>query len=203
MALLDGSSEAQPPDEHIEKYSVFSNTEKWFITALVAYAAWFSTLSSFIYFPALHQLADYFSVSDGEINLTITSYMAVATVAPMLTGDAADVLGRRPVYVFALGTYVVANVAIASSKSYAALLGLRVLQALAISGTFSVAYGVITDIASPAERGSYVSAVSFAITIAPSIGPVLGGGIAFSAGWSWIFWFLAMASGAGLVLIGG
>ena len=30
------------------------------------------------------------------------------------------------------------------------------------SGTFSIAYGVITDVASPAERGSFVSAVSFA-----------------------------------------
>lgn len=30
-----------------------------------------------------------------------------------------------------------------------------------ISGTFSIAYGVVTDIASPAERGSFVSVVSF------------------------------------------
>lgn len=30
------------------------------------------------------------------------------------------------------------------------------------SGTISVAYGVVTDVASPAERGSYVSAISFA-----------------------------------------
>lgn len=201
MTASGASQEGGRSNEPLERYSVFSGTEKWCITALVAYAAWFSTLSSFIYFPALSQLADYFSVSAGEINLTITSYMAVATVAPMLIGDAADVLGRRPIYVLALGMYVVANVAIASSKSYASLLGLRVLQALAISGTFSVAYGVITDIASPAERGSYVSAVSFAITIAPSIGPVLGGGIAFSAGWAWIFWFLAIASGACLVLM--
>lgn len=29
-------------------------------------------------------------------------------------------------------------------------------------GIFSVAYGVVSDIATPAERGSYVAAVSFA-----------------------------------------
>lgn len=202
MGDTERPSEAQLPNElDEERYSVFSSIEKWCITALVAYAAWFSTLSSFIYFPALPQLADYFFVSAGKINLTITSYMAVATVAPMLIGDAADVLGRRPIYVLALGMYVVANVAIASSKTFSALVGLRVLQALAISGTFSVAYGVITDIASPAERGSYVSAVSFATTIAPSLGPVLGGAIAFSAGWAWIFWFLALASGVCLALV--
>lgn len=116
------------------RYTGFSTTQKWFIIALVSYAAWFSTLSSFIYYPALHQLADFFSVSQGMINLTVTSYMAVATVAPTLVGDAADVLGRRPVYVLALGLYFVANVAIALAESYAALVGLRVLQAVAISG---------------------------------------------------------------------
>lgn len=118
-----------------EKYSVFTRAEKWCIVALVAFAASFSTLSSFIYYPALHQLAETLSVSVDEINLTVTSYMAVATIAPTLVGDAADVLGRRPVYMATLSLYVVANVAIALSKSYAALVGLRVLQALAISGT--------------------------------------------------------------------
>lgn len=163
--------------EAIEKYSVFTTTEKWCIVAMVSYAAWFSTLSSFIYYPAIHQLSEIFSVSVDKINLTVTSYMAVATVAPTLVGDSADVLGRRPVYVLALSLYMGANIAIVLSNTYPALLGLRILQALSISGmrsflillslltslgTFSVAYGVITDVASPAERGSFVSAVSFA-----------------------------------------
>ncbi len=122
----------------IEKYSVFTTAEKWCIIVMVSYAAWFSTLTSFIYFPAIHQLSQTFSVSVDKINLTVTSYMAVAAVAPTLVGDAADVLGRRPIYVVTLSLYVGANVAIVLSNSYSALLGLRVLQALAISGMLSV-----------------------------------------------------------------
>ena len=158
-------------------YSVFTRTEKWSIIAMVSYAAWFSTLSSFIYFPAIDSISKSLGVSVDKVNLTITSYMAVATIAPTLVGDTADTLGRRPTYITALSLYSITNLAIALAQSYPALLGLRVLQALAISGLsshfssrqilnglglFSVAYGVITDVASPAERGSYVSAVSFA-----------------------------------------
>jgi MFS family permease len=121
-------------EEVIERYSVFTRAEKWCIVAMVAYAAWFSTLSSFIYFPALHVLSQSFGVSVSNINLTITSYMAIATIAPTLVGDAADIGGRRPVYVITLTLYIGANIGIALSKSYRALLGLRVLQALAISG---------------------------------------------------------------------
>ncbi|KAK8030918.1 hypothetical protein PG990_000652 [Apiospora arundinis] len=182
-------------------YSAFSHAEKWCVVSVVSFAAWFSTVSSFIYYPALHLLSKSLSVSVDKINLTITSYMAVATIAPTLVGDTADVLGRRPVYILVLSIYAASNIAIALSKTYKALLGLRVMQALAISGTFSVAYGVITDIASPAERGTFVSAVSFAITIAPSVGPILGGTLSYAAGWTWIFWFLAIASGTCLLLV--
>ncbi|OHE99784.1 hypothetical protein CORC01_04920 [Colletotrichum orchidophilum] len=127
--------------------------------------------------------------------------MAVAAVAPTLVSDTADVLGRRPVYLASLTLYAAANVGIALSKSYAALLGLRVLQALSISGTISTAYGVITDVASPAERGTFASVMAFAITIAPSFGPILSGSISYAAGWTWIFWFLSIAAGLCLAIM--
>lgn len=73
--------------------------------------------------------------------------MAVATVAPTLVGDTADVLGRRPVYVIALSLYVGANIAIVLSNTYPALLGLRVLQALAISGMLSLLHlGLVANV---------------------------------------------------------
>jgi MFS family permease len=116
------------------KYSVFTKTEKWIIVAMASNAAWFSTLSSFIYYPAIPSLSESLNESVGRINLTVTTYMAIASIAPALVGDTADVLGRRPVYILTLGLYFVANIAIALTKSYASLLGLRVLQALAVSG---------------------------------------------------------------------
>lgn len=92
-------------------------------------------MSSFIYYPALQLLSESLHVSVDKINLTISSYMAIATIAPTLVGDAADVMGRRSVYIVILGIYIASNIAIALAESYSALLGLRILQALAISGT--------------------------------------------------------------------
>ncbi|KAJ6000279.1 chloramphenicol resistance protein [Penicillium waksmanii] len=192
-----GVRSVEPP----QRYSVFTNVEKWCIVAMVSYAAWFSTLSSFIYYPAIPAISKALGVSVDKVNLTITTYMAIASVAPALVGDTADILGRRPVYILTLSGYFAANFAIALTRSYEALLGLRVLQALCISGTFSIAYGVVTDLAAPAERGSFAALVSFAITIAPSIGPILGGVLTYAAGWPWIFWFLCLASGSCLVIM--
>lgn len=117
-----------------KKYSVFTTAEKWCIVAMVSFAAWFSTLSSFIYYPTIPTLSTALGVSVSKLNLTATTYMAVAAIAPVLVGDAADILGRRPVYVVTLSLYYVANLAIALSHTYPKLLGLRALQALAILG---------------------------------------------------------------------
>ena len=66
----------RPRDEQsTEKYSLYTTPEKRCIVAIVSYAAWFSTLTSFIYYPAIHQLSSVFDVSVDKINLTITTYM--------------------------------------------------------------------------------------------------------------------------------
>lgn len=128
------SPASETPNLQAPPYSVFTPIEKRMIVTLVSYAAWFSTLTSFIYYPAINELARTFSVSVDKINLTVTSYMAVATLAPTLVGDAADTLGRRPIYALVLSLYIGVNIAIVLADSYAALVGLRVAQALAISG---------------------------------------------------------------------
>ncbi|KAI1269295.1 multidrug resistance protein [Xylariaceae sp. FL1019] len=182
-----------PPSNQVDdRYSVFTKAEKWSIVAIASFASWTSNLSAFIYLPALEPLSDNFSISIGQINLTLTVYMAVAAIAPILVGDAADVLGRRLVYFTTLGIFLIACIAIALARTYDQLLGFRALQALGQSGIILIGYGVVSDIASPAERGSFMSVISFAITVGPSVGPILGGVLCYAASWRWIFWFLVI-----------
>ncbi|KAL3590782.1 hypothetical protein FPOAC2_12984 [Fusarium poae] len=182
-------------------HSLFTRHERWGIVLMISMAGWFSTLSSFIYYPAIPVIADDLDSSISMIDLTVTSYLVVSAIAPAIVGDAADTFGRRPLYTITLTLYVAANIGIALQHSAVALLILRMLQSAGISGTFSVAYGVIADISTPMERGAFVSALSFGITTAPSLGPVLGGAFAAGPGWRWIFWFLIMASGFCLVVM--
>jgi MFS family permease len=115
-------------------YTLFTKGERRTIVVLIALAGWFSTLSSFIYYPAISMMATDLQTSTTLINLTVTSYMVVSGIAPSLAGDASDTFGRRPLYVFTLTLYVVANVGIALQHSFVALLLLRMLQSAGISG---------------------------------------------------------------------
>ncbi|KAK2598707.1 hypothetical protein N8I77_012099 [Diaporthe amygdali] len=188
-------------DETPEPYTVFTRLEKCIIVAMVSYVSWSANLSTFIFLPALKPLSEAFAVSVDRINLIITVYMAVGAVVPLFVGDAADILGRRAAYVVTLSLFATANLCLALADSYETFLGLRILQAVGQSGVILIGYGIVSDIASPANRGSYMSAVSFLITIGPSLGPVLGGALTYAAGWAWIFWFLTIVTVSGLALI--
>ena len=115
-------------------YTVFEKTRKRWIVLIVAFAGMFSPLSSFIYYPAINALATGLHTSVEAINLSITSYMVVSGILPSILGDAADRIGRRPVYIFAFVVYFSANLGLALQDSFPALLVLRMLQSMGSSG---------------------------------------------------------------------
>ena len=62
-------------------YKVFRQWEKFYIVSLITLAGWFSTLSSFIYYPAITFVARDLRTTVASVILTITSYMIVSGIA--------------------------------------------------------------------------------------------------------------------------
>lgn len=122
------STELSPP------FSVFTTAEKKWISYTASFGAMFSTLSSYIYFPALVPMANDLGVSVSLINLTVTSYLIVAGIAPAFMGDIADQGGRRPAYILMFILVAASNVGLALQNSYAALFVLRMVQSAGASG---------------------------------------------------------------------
>ncbi|KAL6398982.1 putative MFS transporter [Ilyonectria robusta] len=175
-------------------YSIFTTTQKKWIVVIAASASWFSTASSFIYFPAIPFMSQDLGVSTEKINLTVTSYLIASGIFPAITGSAADRYGRRPVFIVSLGAYVAVNIGLAVQRSFPVLFVLRMLQSIAISGTVSFAYGVVGDLITPAERGGYVGVLSVFLNTPPSIAPLITGLLLLKWTWPSIFWFLSIIS---------
>ena len=123
---------SQPPPP---VYSHFTKMQKRLTIFLIALAASFSPMSSFIFFPAVNALSASLHVSVEKVDLTITSYMIVAGVTPAVMGDLADMTGRRTVYLLTMGVYCIANVGLALQNSWTALFVLRMLQSAGGAGT--------------------------------------------------------------------
>ncbi|KAI6378421.1 hypothetical protein MCOR25_002288 [Pyricularia grisea] len=161
----------------------------------------FSTASSYIYFPALVPMARDLDVSVSPINLTVTSYLVVAGIAPAVMGDFADQNGRRSAYMLMFTLVFCANIGLALQNSYPVLLVFRMLQSAGASGSYGASDGIITDITTTAERGSYVGSLVFFTNAAPSFGPVIAGVLTQQLGWRSIFWFLVILTGIYLAIV--
>ncbi|KAJ5666954.1 hypothetical protein N7462_011363 [Penicillium macrosclerotiorum] len=117
----------------------------------------------------------------------------------MFIGDFADKAGRRPAYILCFTIYIAANIGLALQNNYAALFVLRCLQSAGSSTTIALSSGVVSDVATASERGSYMGFVTAGSLLGPSVGPVIGGLLAQYLGWRAIFWFLVIFSGAFMI----
>jgi len=120
-------------------------------------------------------------------------------IGPMFVTNFAERAGYRPANIVCLAIYVVANIGLAVQNSYASFLVLRCIQSFG-SAVIALRNAVIASIIPPAERGSATAIVGIGMMIGPAFGPLIGAGFTITVGWRWIFWFLAILSGAALVL---
>ena len=113
----------------------------------------------------------------------------------MIVANISDENGRRPAYLVCLVFYMAANLGLALQNSFAALIGLRLLQSVGSSGTIALSIALVGDTVVPAERGVYIAWASLGDLVGPSISPIVGGLIAQKLDWHWIFWILLILGG--------
>ncbi|KAK6209351.1 hypothetical protein LQW54_006338 [Pestalotiopsis sp. IQ-011] len=154
-----------------EPYHVFTSRQRWFVVVIIGAAGLFSGLSSNIYFPALDAIAKDLNVSLQSVSLTITSYLIIQGISPVIWGSFADALGRRPIYIASFAVYITANIVLSFSPNFIILIVFRGLQAAGSASTVSIVR-------------------NFSI----AIGPVLGGALSNSMGFRSIFVFLLILS---------
>ena len=175
-----------------EPYSVFHKSTRIFIVAMASICCFVSPLSANIYFPALNPIAADLHVSPSLINVSVTTFMIFQGLAPSLMGNLADTSGRRPAYLISYVIYLGACIGLALQTSYPALLVLRCIQASGSSSSIALGIAVAADVATAAERGTYIGWVTSGSLVGPSIAPILGGILAQFLGWRAIFWFLVI-----------
>lgn len=72
------------------------------------------------------------------VSFTVTIYMIFQGLAPSLWGPLSDIHGRRITFISTFVVYLLANIGLAFSKTLAALMVFRALQAVGAAATISV-----------------------------------------------------------------
>ncbi|WP_454199429.1 MFS transporter [Nocardia sp. Marseille-Q1738] len=122
-----------------------------------------------------------------------TAYLITATITTPLYGKLADIYGRKPFYLVAIGLFVIGSVACTFATSMYQLAGFRAFQGLGAGGLMSLAFTIIGDIVPVRERVRYQGYFMMVFGTATVLGPVLGGffsdyqELGGIEGWRWVF----------------
>ncbi|KAM3162953.1 MFS domain-containing protein [Lachancea thermotolerans] len=191
------SEQPDPP------YTAFSQRQVLVIFIIVIFVGFLGPLSGNIYIPALPILQNVFGLSATAINATVSVFMAVFAVGPLIWASFADFGGRKILYMISLLMTVVVNVLLASVPvNVGALFTLRVVQAFASSSVMALGAGTVSDIRPPKVRGKAIAYFMLGPNMGPILAPIIAGLILMHGSyWRWLFGFTCILSGFGLLMV--
>ncbi|MFM9876527.1 MAG: MDR family MFS transporter [Rhodoglobus sp.] len=122
-----------------------------------------------------------------------TAYLITSTIATPIYGKLSDIFGRRPLFIIAIGIFLVGSLAAGFSTSMYELAIFRAIQGLGAGGLMALPLAIMGDILAPRERAKYQGYFLAVFGVSSLIGPLIGGlfagadQILFITGWRWVF----------------
>ncbi|MFC0029304.1 MDR family MFS transporter [Micromonospora chaiyaphumensis] len=117
----------------------------------------------------------------------VTAYLLASTASTPLYGKMADLYGRRPVFLFSIGTFLLGSLLAGLSQNMTQLIVTRGVQGIGAGGLLTLAFTIISDVVPPRERGRYQGLFGAVFGISSVAGPLVGGYFA-ETNWRWIFY---------------
>jgi EmrB/QacA subfamily drug resistance transporter len=166
------------------------------IAALSAFLTPFMGSAVHIAMPAIE--AD-FEIDAVVLSWVANAYLLAAAVALVPAGRAADIYGRRRVFIWGNLTFALSSGLCALSGTAALLIGARILQGIGSAMLFATGIAIVTAVYPPEKRGKVLGVNVAAVYVGLSCGPVAGGLLTDWLGWRTVFWSVAPL---GLVAVG-
>ena len=160
---------------------------RWQLLALTAVGAFMWPLDGSIVSVALPVMGPDLHLSFTAAVWVSAAFLLTTAVLLIPAGRLADQRGRVRYYLLGIAIFTVASLLCAVSMSGSWLIVSRIIQGggAALMGATSAA--IVTAVFPPNERGRALGINVMAVYIGLTVGPPLGGFIADSIGWRWIF----------------
>jgi EmrB/QacA subfamily drug resistance transporter len=174
---------------------------RWFVLAVVGTAFFMTILDVSIVNVALPTIGDKLDFSRGNLQWVVTAYALTFGGFLMLGGRAADLLGRRSVFIVGVVLFSLASLACGLANAEGVLIAGRAVQGLGGAIISPAALSIVSaTFTEGAERNKALGIWGALGGSGAAVGVLLGGVLTSYAGWEWIF-FVNVPVGALVVAL--
>ncbi|KAI9256884.1 major facilitator superfamily domain-containing protein [Sporodiniella umbellata] len=179
----------------------WSSSYRYFHTMSVALLVVSAAFGSSVITGNLNGVVDSFGCTEEVAILQVSLMVFGFMIGPLLWSPVSEILGRKPVYIVALGLYTIFNIPCAVAKNIETVLVARFFSGFFASVSLTLAGGSISDLFPTETRGFAVAYFAAAPYAGPVLGPIVGGWISVGThNWRWIYWVNMIFAGVTWVL---
>lgn len=117
----------------------------------------------------------------------LSAYLVTSALCLLPMGKAADIYGKRRIYLLGLAGFTATNIIGALASSISALIVMRALQGFFASMLFATGMAILTLVVPKEHRGFALGANVSVVYLGLATGPFLGGFLNYYLGWRSIF----------------
>ena len=153
-----------------------------------------STVSPFsidMYLPAFPQIARDLGTTPAQISLSVSGYFIGLALGQLFYGPLLDRFGRKKPLYAGLSLFVVASLGCMTVRSPGLFIAFRLLQAMGGCVAQVGAITMVRDYFPVEESAKIISLLILVLSVSPLFAPTVGGFVATTVGWPWIFVILA------------
>jgi DHA1 family bicyclomycin/chloramphenicol resistance-like MFS transporter len=170
-----------------------------FTTLLGAITA-LSALSIDMSLPTLPAMTADLATRSVAAQWTVSVFVLGFAGGQLFLGPLSDRVGRRPVMLCGLVSYVVAGVSCAFASSIGILVAMRFVQGLSACAGAVVVRAIIRDLFDRSSAAAKQSIMTVVTTLAMLIAPIVGAWVLGQVGWRGVFGLLPLCGGVVFVL---
>lgn len=159
----------------------------FFAFILMAFGMFMAILDIQIVAASLGQIQAGLSASADEIAWVQTSYLIAEVVMIPLSGFLSRAIGIRLLFVLSCAGFTLASLACAFVTSIEGMIAARAVQGFVGGAMIPTVYAASFLMFGRGRQARVTVAISFIVTLAPTIGPALGGWLTGFLSWHWLF----------------
>ncbi|KAF2280683.1 MFS general substrate transporter [Westerdykella ornata] len=191
----DGPDDPENPQNWPER-------KKWSMIAALAAVTLVTPLGSSFFAPGVpHVMAAFHETSNLMASWVVSIYVLGFAIGPLIIAPLSELYGRFWIYNICNVVFVLFTLACGLSTSMGMLTAFRFLAGCSGAAPLTLGGGTIADMFPREKRAGAMAIWGMGPLIGPVVGPVAAGFLVDAKGWRWVFYVLAICSGAFSLLL--